>query len=175
MKRFVIIPVAAGLFILLVYHALVFYDNRFPYGRMWETPAVRPHEEALLIMRQGAIPFDGGEAVYRATPGEMLVSPFYDCDAVPMKVIQEGKLVYAKYCAQCHGENHDGNGTVGQSFHPLPTNLKDDKVQTTADGELFKEISYGIPNGRQPPLASTIEITDRWRVIAYVKSLRPDD
>jgi hypothetical protein len=175
MKRSVIIFIAGLFFLLLVYHALIYYDNRFPYGRMWETPAVRPHKEALLIMRQGVIPFEGGEAVYRATPGAMLVSPFYDCDTVPMKAIQAGKEVYSKYCAQCHGEYHDGNGTVGQSFHPLPTNLKSEKVQTAPDGDLFKEISYGIPKGRQPPLASTVEVMDRWRVIAYVKSLRPDD
>jgi hypothetical protein len=40
-------------------------------------------------------------------------------------------------------------------------------------GTLFKEISYGIPNGRQPPLATTIAVTDRWRIIAFLKSLGP--
>jgi len=38
-------------------------------------------------------------------------------------------------------------------------------------GQLFHEISYGIPNGRQPPLASTIGVEERWQIIAFVKSL----
>ena len=38
-------------------------------------------------------------------------------------------------------------------------------------GKIFKDISYGLPKGRQPSLATTIDITDRWRIIAFVKSL----
>jgi len=60
---------------------------------------------------------------------------------------------------------------VGQSFHPLPTDLRSPKVQSLSEGVFFKEISYGIPGGRQPPLATTIDPLDRWRIIAYVKSL----
>jgi mono/diheme cytochrome c family protein len=85
--------------------------------------------------------------------------------------IQIGKDLYAKFCAQCHGKNYDGNGTVGQSFHPLPTDLRSPKVQSLSQGAFFKEISYGIPDGRQPPLATTIDALDRWRIIAYVESL----
>jgi mono/diheme cytochrome c family protein len=94
-------------------------------------------------------------------------------DIVEPAVIQQGKKVYSLYCQQCHGKYHDGNGTVGQSFHPLPTDLMSEKVQQTADGVMFKEISYGIQGGRQPALATTIEFEDRWRVIAYIKSLGP--
>ena len=89
------------------------------------------------------------------------------------KVVASGKSLYFTYCAQCHGKYHDGNGTVGQSFHPLPGDLQSDKVQSLPQGTHFKEISYGVPNGRQPALATTIELMDRWRIIAYVKSLGP--
>lgn len=40
-----------------------------------------------------------------------------------------------------------------------------------AVGLLFHEISYGIPEGRQPALATTMFPEDRWKVIHYVKSL----
>jgi hypothetical protein len=40
-----------------------------------------------------------------------------------------------------------------------------------AEGNIFKDISYGVPKGRQPPLATTIQVIDRWRIVAYVKSL----
>ena len=44
-------------------------------------------------------------------------------------------------------------------------------IPTAILGLLFKEISYGIPGGRQPALATTIEADERWRIVAYVKSL----
>jgi mono/diheme cytochrome c family protein len=148
--------------------ALNFYDDIFPYGRMWETPAVRPHEEPLPIMEAGVVPFGGGEAILRSAAPESLKLPFNQKNPTQLAA---GKTVYAQYCVHCHGRNYDGMGTVGQSFAPLPGDLRSAKVQNLHVGQLFKEISYGIPDGRQPALASTIEITDRWRVIAYVKSL----
>ena len=135
---------------------------------MWETPAVRPHEQPLLIMEPGVVPFGGGEAEYRNAKAEDLLSPFKNEDP---EVVASGKSLYFTYCAQCHGKYHDGNGTVGQSFSPLPSDLQSDKVQSLPQGVLFKEISYGVPDGRQPELATTIEIMDRWRIIAYIKSL----
>lgn len=154
-------------FIIGAYHVLLKIDNDFPYGRMRETPAVRPHEEPLLLMEAGIVPAAGGEAIFRETPGEQLRSPF---QATP-EVVMQGEKLYFTFCAQCHGKYHDGSGTVGQSFAPLPGDLRSAKVQSLSGGVLFKEISYGIPKGRQPPLATTIAEADRWRIIAYIKSL----
>ncbi|MGD9034436.1 MAG: c-type cytochrome [Desulfobacteraceae bacterium] len=170
MKRIVVIALILLAVVLVVYQGLTIIDNDFMPGRMRETPAVRPYEKPLLIMEQGAIPIEGGEAVYRAVDGKRLRSPFVKGDP---NSIRRGRALYSIYCAQCHGKDHDGNGTVGQSFHPLPTDLRTIKVQTLPAGVLFKEISYGVPNGRQPPLATTIEVMDRWRIIAYLKSLGP--
>jgi mono/diheme cytochrome c family protein len=150
------------------YEALIYYDNNFRYGRMRETPAVRPMEDPLFNMEAGIVPINAGEAIYRATPGVDLESPL---DAAEPLVVARGKAVYLTYCAQCHGYNYDGNGTVGQSFHPLPTDLRSPEVQTKVNGELFKSVSYGVPGGRQPALDTTITIDDRWHVIAFVKSL----
>jgi mono/diheme cytochrome c family protein len=150
------------------YHALMFYDNNFRYGRMRETPAVKPHEEPLILMEAGVVPVTGGEAVLRATRGTELKAPVAMDDA---NVIARGKAVYFTFCGQCHGPNYDGNGTVGQSFMPLPTDFRSPAVQSKPAGELFKSVSYGIPGGRQPALETTIPIDDRWSVVAFVKSL----
>jgi mono/diheme cytochrome c family protein len=159
---------AAVILLTVAYRALVFYDNRFAHGRMRETPAVKPHETPLLLMEAGVVPFSGGEALWRAADGRELRSPL---DPGDPEVIRRGEQQYATYCAQCHGVRHDGNGTVGQSFAPLPRDLRDPAVQSMPAGKLFKEISYGIPGGRQPPLATTIAAEDRWRIVAYVQSL----
>jgi len=168
MKRILILAVFVAVVLTAAYTVITLYDTNLKVGRMWETPAVRPHEQKLLIMEPGVVPFGGGEAEYRNAKAEDLISPFKNDDP---KVVASGKSLYFTYCAQCHGKYHDGNGTVGQSFHPLPGDLQSARVQSLPQGTLFKEISYGVPNGRQPALATTIEMMDRWRIIAYVKSL----
>jgi mono/diheme cytochrome c family protein len=164
LSALVVILVAA----LGAYHALVFYDNDFRYGRMRETPAVKPHEEPLILMEAGVVPVTGGEALLRAAPGAALKPPLA---MQAESVIARGKAVYFTFCAQCHGPSFDGNGTVGQSFMPLPTDFRSPAVQSKPAGELFKSVSYGIPGGRQPPLETTITIDDRWSAVAFVKSL----
>lgn len=168
MKRIIVLAGFVAVILTAVYTVITLYDENLRVGRMWETPAVRPQEQKLLIMEPGVIPLHGGEAEYRIAKAEDLVSPFKGDDP---KVVASGKSLYFTYCAQCHGNYHDGNGTVGQSFNPLPSDLQSDRVQSMPQGALFKEISYGIPNGRQPALATTIEMMDRWQIIAYVKSL----
>jgi mono/diheme cytochrome c family protein len=168
MKKIILIAFILVAAVLVAYKGLTIIDNDFMPGRMRETPAVRPYEEPMLFMEKGVIPFEGGEALYRAVDGKRLKSPFLKGDPNSIKL---GRTLYFTYCAQCHGKYHDGNGTVGQSFQPLPKDLRTLRVQTLPEGVLFKEISYGVPNGRQPPLATTIEVMDRWRIIAYLKSL----
>ena len=168
MKKIIAFIIVVGVVLYAAYEALIYYDNNFRYGRMRETPAVRPLEDPLLKMDKGIVPVSGGEAEYRVTAGIDLRAPVNMTESAE---IARGKAVYLTYCAQCHGYNYDGKGTVGQSFHPLPTDLRSPEVQSKLDGELFQTVSYGIPGGRQPALQTTITIDDRWRVVAYIKSL----
>lgn len=168
MKKLALLIIIGAVVILGAYQALVYYDNNFRYGRMRETPGVRPHEEPILVQESGIVPVHGGDAAYRLMPASELVSPL---DAKASPTIARGKNLYGVYCAQCHGINFDGNGTVGQSFKPLPTNLRSPEVQAKTEGDLFKSISFGIPGGRQPALDTTITPDDRWYIIAFVQSL----
>lgn len=168
MKKIIGLLIVVGIVGYVAYEAVMYYDNSFRYGRMRETPAVRPLEDPLLKMEAGIVPVSGGEAIYRATAAADLISPL---DIAQPNVLTRGKSVYLTYCAQCHGYNYDGQGTVGQSFQPLPADLRSSQVQSKLDGELFKSISYGIPGGRQPALHTTIRVEGRWHVIAFVKSL----
>jgi mono/diheme cytochrome c family protein len=156
------------LVLLSAWGILTAYDYSLSIGRMWETPAIKPHERPIPVATLGIVPFDGGEVRLRHTPEAELRAPF---DLTDARHVTAGDKGYLTYCAQCHGKYHDGNGTVGQSFAPLPGDLRSPKVQAMPAGTLFKEISYGIPGGRQPALATTIAAHERWQIIAYVKSL----
>jgi mono/diheme cytochrome c family protein len=169
MRRVTILALAAVTVFLAAWGVITLYDYQMTAGRMWETPTVRPYEEPILAMDPGLVPVNGGETRFRLIPGDALASPLES--ALPETVVPAGKALYATYCQQCHGVNHDGMGTVGQSFAPLPGDLRSAKVQNLTEGMVFKEISFGIPDGRQPALATTISVMDRWRIVAYVKSL----
>ena len=75
MKKIVGFFIVVGVILYVGYEALMYYDNNFRYGRMRETPAVRPHEDPLLIREEGIVPVSGGEAIYRASAGANLISP----------------------------------------------------------------------------------------------------
>lgn len=153
---------------LVAYGAITLYDESMQVGRMWETPAVKPHEEPIPVTTAVTVPFDGSEALLRVADPDTMEAPFSLDDS---RTIAQGQQGYQFYCIQCHGRYHDGNGTVGQSFAPLPGDLRSARVQSLTPGRLFHEISYGIPGGRQPALATTVAIAERWRIIGYVKSL----
>jgi mono/diheme cytochrome c family protein len=153
---------------LIAFGVITLYDYKLSVGRMWETPAIKPHEIPIPVMAPGSVPVKGGEALYRAAAAEDLEPPFSLSDPA---VVSAGKIAYQRYCFQCHGPNFDGYGTVGQSFAPPPGDLRSDKIQNMPVGQLFKEISYGIPGGRQPALATTMTVEERWQSIALVKSL----
>ena len=153
---------------LVVWGVITGYDNVLSVGRMWKTPAIKPYENPIPVMAAGSMPVNGGEALYRATAADEIAAPFALTEPA---AIASGQTAYQYYCIHCHGKNFDGYGTVGQSFAPPPGDLRSTKVQSMPVGMLFKEISYGIPGGRQPALATTVALDDRWHAIAYVKSL----
>jgi mono/diheme cytochrome c family protein len=168
MKQVIGLVSFVAIVLLTAWGVITLYDYTLSVGRMWETPAIRPHERPIAMAAVGIVPFDGGEIRLRQTPDAELKAPFRLTEATQ---IEAGGKGYFTYCAQCHGKYHDGNGTVGQSFAPLPGDLRSQKVQRMTAGTLFKEISYGIPGGRQPALATTIAAHQRWQIIAYVQSL----
>jgi len=136
------------------------------YGRMNDQESVRTYEKKMPDSPPGTIPISGGIEVLSRTEPKDLKNP------VPptAPAISQGKTAYFNYCVHCHGPKADGNGTVGQSFAPLPSNLTDPQVLDQSDGELFSKISLGF--GRHPALANTVSETDRWSIISYLRSLK---
>ena len=168
MKRILVLGLIVSTVVLTAIGVITLYDYNMSVGRMWETPVIKPHEKPIPVMAAGSVPVAGGEALYRAAADEDLLPPFALTEPA---AVAAGKIAYQRYCIQCHGPKFDGYGTVGQSFAPPPGQLRSSKIQSMSPGLLFKEISYGIPGGRQPALATTMTIDERWQSIAFVKSL----
>jgi mono/diheme cytochrome c family protein len=135
------------------------------YGRMKEQESIRTYETSLPQMPQGVIPVGGGVETIRTSRPDTLRNPLPPTPAS----VERGKRAYGHYCVMCHGAKGDGNGTVGQSFAPLPSNVTESPVQGQSDGELFYKISLG--SGRHPSLVDTVSEEERWAVIHYLRAL----
>jgi len=135
------------------------------YGKFKDQPSLRPYEIELPGMPAEALPITGGLQMVREMGGREMHNPISFGPAS----VQLGAVQYGYFCSMCHGVRADGNGTVGESFHPLPANLRERAVQKQSDGELFYTISFGF--NRHPPLAHTVAAPDRWHIINYLRSL----
>jgi cytochrome c len=81
-----------------------------------------------------------------------------------------GKQLYGKYCAQCHGEQGDGEGDATPHLFPRPRNFTSGKfkVRTTANGslpthqDLVNIIRRGMPYTSMPawPNLSDQDVTN---------------
>ena len=135
------------------------------YGRMKDQEAVQTYKTELPEMPQNTLPTAGGIQVIKESPPDKLHSPLPQSQ----EVLVRGKGGYENYCIMCHGSKFDGNGTVGQSFYPLPTDLKSRYIQDQNDGKLFYTITFGL--NRHPGLGFMISETDRWAIVHYLRSL----
>lgn len=135
------------------------------YGRMKEQESVRTYESKFPEMPSGSVPIQGGLETLRVQDLRELKNPL---DKDP-RWLDRGKEAYGFYCGMCHGPRADGHGTVGQSFHPLPSDLRSREVQQLSDGEIFGIITFG--SRRSPPLAHTVSEEDRWAIIRFLRSL----
>jgi mono/diheme cytochrome c family protein len=145
------------------------FDELIEYERMKDQESFRPYEARMPGVAPGAVPTkDGkltGEEVFKAAPMGSLRNPL----PAGKQTIARGELAYEYFCVQCHGSKFNGDGTVGQSFAPLPTDLKSEYVQQMSDDELFRSISYGMM--RHPPMWYTVSAEDRWALIHWIQSL----
>jgi len=83
-------------------------------------------------------------------------------------VLEEGKVLYGRYCQHCHGESGQGDGSVGQVMKGVPA--YNGAVKDRTQGSIFYTITFG--RNRMGSHASQIQVEDRWKIVHYVKSLQ---
>jgi mono/diheme cytochrome c family protein len=77
-----------------------------------------------------------------------------------------GKMIYAKNCAACHGQNGVGLGNRSS----LP-NFTDGKAMAAkTDQQLFDKISNGGKGSGMPAYNKVLNEQDRWHVLAYIRT-----
>jgi len=85
-----------------------------------------------------------------------------------------GKANYETYCAACHGESGRGDGPAAADLDPPPAPIAH-TARMLSDVYLFYRVSEGgnfAPfNSAMPAWKGTLDETERWDVINYVRSL----
>lgn len=83
--------------------------------------------------------------------------------------LDQGETLYATYCATCHGERGQGDGTMGAEFEVKPANFHLSAFQNQTDGAIFWKISEG--KGPMPAYKASLNDDQRWQLVAYLRKI----
>ncbi|MBT9584829.1 cytochrome c [bacterium] len=86
--------------------------------------------------------------------------------------IAAGKKVFKANCSSCHGKEGAGDGPAASALKPPPRNLATDSFKAgDTDEQIFNTITNGLPGSAMAGFKQLAE-ADRWKVVAFIKSLR---
>lgn len=85
--------------------------------------------------------------------------------------IAEGKTLWSKHCASCHGKTGKGDGTKAAQLKTEPGDFTKASFQGQPDGSLFYKISEGRED--MPSFKKKIPDQDEiWSVINFMRTLK---
>ncbi len=92
--------------------------------------------------------------------------------AMTEATVEQGKVIYIKYCQHCHGEKGQGDGgVVVNGNYPVPPAYDGAALKDLPEGKIFHSLVYG-KNIAMGPHASQLNKEERWLVVQYVKYLQ---
>jgi mono/diheme cytochrome c family protein len=81
----------------------------------------------------------------------------------------KGKKIYENNCLICHGEHGKGDGLLGASLKPRPTDLTSPETRGKSDRDLWTVIHEG--RGVMPAWKTRLNEQDMQNVLAYIRNL----
>lgn len=140
----------------------------FPWSiDMYRGPEVQPYAEAPRVTPADTIPVHGGEppmSLEQAT-----IKMHNPLEPTPEN-LAKGKEQFTTYCAPCHGESGQGNGSVAHILAKPPKNLVSGTSKDLPDGYIYGTIRDG--NLSMPSYAEEMPAEQRWQVIMYIRSMQ---
>jgi DMSO reductase family type II enzyme heme b subunit len=94
------------------------------------------------------------------------------------KTAKRGRILYAEFCASCHGDKGRGDGFNAIYLDPKPRDHTDSKEVHMAGKDnkhLFDAVSKGgmgiAKSPLMPPFGKTLSENDIWSLVAYMRTL----
>jgi mono/diheme cytochrome c family protein len=85
--------------------------------------------------------------------------------------LEQGRTIYERHCAECHGPEGRGDGRLATSLSPRPGNLISAQTAAKSDQELLKIIAKGRPRTAMVGWQERLSTEDQVAVLAYIRSL----
>jgi len=82
-----------------------------------------------------------------------------------------GKMLWAKHCKSCHGNNGLGDGPKAASLKTLPGNFKAAEFQGQPDGAIYYQSFVGrdeMPNFEK----KVVDEEERWALVHFIRTLK---
>lgn len=86
-------------------------------------------------------------------------------------VVSQGRTLYSKECAQCHGADGREPAPIGTSMYPRVPSLSSPDTQEMSDKEIFWVIKNGIRFSGMPGFADINSDPQMWQLTYYLRSL----
>lgn len=103
----------------------------------------------------------------------MLACPLWGFSQEPFGNPQEGKKLYEKHCALCHGTNGAGDGPDTQFLMVQPANFHSLESRSKTDWDLMTIITFGAAFSPMHGWADRLTEEERWDVLRYIRLLAP--
>ncbi len=83
-----------------------------------------------------------------------------------------GAAIYGKDCATCHGATGKGDGIVGRTLRPRPSNFTDlDYMRQQRPDWFYQAITKGVLGSAMLAFDGALDERERWDVLFYTWSL----
>ncbi|HEU4685038.1 MAG TPA: cytochrome c [Nitrospira sp.] len=91
--------------------------------------------------------------------------------AVTADELEQGRALYERHCAACHGMQGRGDGKLASSLSPRPGNLVSAQTSAKSDQDLLKIIANGRPRTAMTGWNEHLSEEEQRAVLAYIRSL----
>lgn len=85
--------------------------------------------------------------------------------------LEQGRAVYERHCADCHGAEGKGDGKSAVSLSPRPGNLISAQTSAKSDQDLLKIIANGRPRTAMEGWKDRLSDDEQRAALAYIRSL----
>ena len=100
---------------------------------------------------------------------ETYLKPTVPFDAIS---ISNGFHLFTEHCVNCHGPQGKGTGTIVDPEVRDPTDLlTEEHTAKYTVGNVFHQLSHGIPGTKMPGFAASLSEEDRWDLINFLHAL----
>jgi cytochrome c553 len=131
---------------------------------------------AILLMSGPRMRYQPSIRAFETTmpypPGNSIEFFAYDTTIASMPVaseenIKKGQTYYIYYCSFCHGNDLKGNGEVGKSYMPKPSDLSGEIIRSYSTEKLYLASFTGT--GHSPVLQRIIPYDYRQYILIYLR------